>query len=232
MLQGFSVSEEDVKARKKGKEEAYEAWKASDSLTGPPSFVPRRMRERQAAANKAAREVAATKAKGVADKKKEEADRNKEAAIYARGEQKKWGERRKEIEKLGKEIPEAAEEVGGKAVGLLTGMFRIVKGQKVGKIRRPIHPDKLIKNRELYSFGGGAAERLSPIGRRIDNPMELYFGSKAVEKDATRVLAAMESGASDINNISIMTGLSEGRIVGGLKYLKRQGYDIEFLEEV
>ena len=125
------------------------------------------------------------------------------------------------------------EAVGGEAVSIFRKVFQVTRGAKGAGLPRGIrHPDSLIKNKELYGLGGGMSEKLSPIGRRIDNPMELYFGSKAVEKDATRVLAAMESGASDINNISIMTGLSEGRVVGGLKYLKRQGYDIEFLEEV
>ena len=51
-----------------------------------------------------------------------------------------------------------------------TGLIRNIKGVR--------HPDSLIKNKELYGLGNGSSPKLSPIGRRINNPMELYFGRK------------------------------------------------------
>ena len=130
-----------------------------------------------------------------------------------------------------KALETVREKATGTIISIFAAPFRMMRGQRIVKLRKPVHPDKLIKNKELY-LGSNMSEKLSPIGRRIDNPMELYFGTKTTEKDSMRVLGAIESGAPDVNNISIMTGLNENRVIGALKYLQRQGYDIQFLEEM
>src|SRR4030042_539200 len=64
--------------------------------------------------------------------------------------------------KARKEPIERVEEAIEKPVGLLTAPFRMVtKGIGGVKIKKPVHPDKLIKNEDLYYPPGN---RLSPLG--------------------------------------------------------------------
>lgn len=102
---------------------------------------------------------------------------------------------------------------------------------RVGLPKGIRHPDSLIKNKELY-FGSSTGSTISPIGRQIDNPMELYFGRASSQKDAKVVLGALQSGATDLNSISIMTGLKENRVEAALKELERQGaFDPQYVTE-
>jgi len=160
---------------------------------------------------------------------------------YLAGERPWQKKERREAERKAKEEREKLEEleripekVGGKAIGLVSTPVRwLVAGAKQVKPMLPKgikHPDALVKNRELYfGRGGGIPDEFTPLGRQITDWRELYFGTGPVQKDAAKVLNALMAGATDINTISIYTGLDERRIEGSLKFLKRQGYDVEYI---
>ena len=127
--------------------------------------------------------------------------------------------------------------IGGTATGALKGGAKIgltvIKG--LGKIafRKGVrHPDSLIdpKARFLYL---PTNPKMTPLGHFMDNPMELYFGSKrtrGVPPSARVVLSALQQGAS-IEQLEVVTSLSPQEINQSLRYLvDKKLIDKEVLE--
>jgi len=102
-----------------------------------------------------------------------------------------------------------------------TGVIRALTKIR-GRMPRGIrHPDSLIKNKEFY-FGSGMGAPISPIGRRIENPMELYFGRRGqgrMPEGTQTVLAAMQQGY-EVEQLEPITGLNPNQIMRSIQYLK------------
>lgn len=108
-----------------------------------------------------------------------------------------------------------AMKVGGQfALGAIRGLAKVAFRKGVR------HPDTLIdpKARSLYLPSN---PQISPIGRMIHNPMELYFGRSMakVPEEAKVVLAAYKRGYTTEDEIEIATGLPRWQIKRGLRYL-------------
>lgn len=91
---------------------------------------------------------------------------------------------------------------------------------KVASIRGIRHPDTLIdpKAKNLYL---PTNPKFSPIGRKIENPMELYFGrGMRMPPEAQGVLGALQEGYRP-DQIEVVTGLTPQQVSRGIQYLRR-----------
>jgi hypothetical protein len=110
-----------------------------------------------------------------------------------------------------------------RAGGLMSSITGLVTSAVpvLGKIRIPkgiTHPDKLIKNKELY-FGSG--EVRMPTGERYEDWHQLYLGKvrKGVPEGTGAVYSALQQGY-DVNQLEVVTGLPSQQVSRSLQYLK------------
>lgn len=173
-------------------------------------------------------EKAKSDAKSAKEDKRRGREQTRKDLAEEREDARKWAKRSKDIgetTETATKVALAPVEAGASvASSILRGLTK-VKGSMPKGI---VHPDSLIRNKDLYL--GMSSDKLSPIGRRVDNPMELYFGRKSIEKDMSQVLGAIQSGVTDTDTIAVMTGLSGTRVNSALRELaKKEAIDPSYL---
>ncbi len=143
--------------------------------------------------------------------------------------QKHWAKTGKELGQIAeKDFTQATAVPAKEATSAIGGLGKAI----IKRMRGIKHPDELVKNHELYGMSEGP--RRMPNGNYYSGDWhDLYIlpGRGGIKDDAKAVLGALESGVTDINSISVQTGLPQNRIEAALNYLNRNGYDVGFSEE-
>ena len=117
-----------------------------------------------------------------------------------------------------------AKRVGRQTVGLVTSVgIGLLKAAALTRHLKGIrHPDELIDERmkPLYLPSN---PQFTPLGRFMENPMELYFGrsQRGMPPHTGVVYSALQQGY-DADQLEVVTGLSPQQINRCLDYLKRK----------
>lgn len=160
-----------------------------------------------------------------------------EQEVRLRERKKAEREEAKEARKIERiETQEATERAaipGAIARGIGTGFrgaIRKVTGISPGVAlpRGIVHPDSLIKRKELYL---GQNTKTTPLGgMRSGGWKELYFPSQKLPFEAEAVLGAIHAGFTEQDQIEVVTGLNSAQINKGLMYLKSKNLIPELSE--
>jgi len=122
--------------------------------------------------------------------------------------------------------------VGGAAGIVARGVMQPLKKGISIKIAFPkgvVHPDSLIHRRELYFTSN---PQMTPTGKFMTDWRDLYFlKKKSVPPEAQGVYGALQEGYTDMDQITVVTGLTPQQVSQGYNYLKRKNMLPENIEE-
>jgi len=91
---------------------------------------------------------------------------------------------------------------------------------KVAFPKGVVHPDSLIHRKELYFTSN---PQITPTGKFMTDWRDLYFiKKKSVPVEAQGVYGALQEGYTDVEQITVVTGLTPQQVSSGYNYLKRK----------
>lgn len=196
----------------KGPQVYYRDNKPIGAFNRPLSFREQQSLYREARLEEKAEAAKVAKAKKEAKKEVEKAEKAREKS--AKG--------------IEKGVTKTGKVVGKSALAPIKAVFGAVgraknimpSGTKHLNWYLPGYKGDPIGYRDMYIGQGSLNQQFTPLGRQLDGPMELYFGTRPIQKDAAIIYDQLARGVP-MESLEAATDLSPQRISAALKWLVR-----------